>query len=171
MIALGAGIGIYIGASRVQETPATTSSQPAAPVTLNLGESVTVTQDGSDVGTLTISSVEVTALPPDWYSKPPVNGYYVIADVKFRVRDDFTGSYYINPYDFYAVVNGVQYEFGNDNATYMDWTFKEGYLEAGQSASGTVSFDVPAMHGEIAYSPIYGGPIAFWRFPPSAAGV
>jgi hypothetical protein len=170
VITLGAGIGIYIGASGVQETPATTS-QPTAlplsqePVTLNVGETLTITQNGVDVGTATISSVDATSQPADQYSKGPANGYFVTAQVKFHVRNDFTEGFYINPFDFYAVVRGQDYEYSNGNSNWVPSTFNYATLKAGETASGTLVFDVPARHGKIAYTPVIsGGPIAFWKF-------
>lgn len=195
VVAVGAGIGI--GASVGQKTPTATSSsspattqpsqpatptppqesapppaQPSGPIALNVGEPLTVTQDGVDVGTLTISSVDVTSQPPDQYSDGPANGYFLIAHVKFHVRNDYTQGFPINPFDFYTVVNGQHYEYGNGNAMFVNTTLNAATLGAGESTTGSIAFDVPAPHGKIAYAPnLSGGPIAFWRFPGSGTSV
>jgi hypothetical protein len=109
--------------------------------------------------------VEVTTQPPDQYSNGPANGYFVIAHMKFQVRNDHTQGFDINPFDFYAEVRGQHYEYGNGNAMFVNGTLNAATLGAGESTSGVIAFDAPAVHGKIACAPNYsGGPIAFWKF-------
>jgi hypothetical protein len=66
--------------------------------------------------------------------------------------------------DFRAVVNGTGYPPGNGS------TFVGGYLEPGESISGTLVYDVPAAHGKIGFTPYKSGQEIAWRFPASGTG-
>jgi Domain of unknown function (DUF4352) len=144
-------------------------SQPAGPQVFALGETATVTQDGQDAANITITSVRTSTQPADQYGEAPQNGYFVIVHVRARALNSYASGFDVNPFDFYARVGGQHFEYDNGNAIEAlgmnQNTMDAATLNAGESTSGLIVFDLPRPHGKIAYSPnLDGGPIGFWRF-------
>lgn len=157
----------------VTETAAPCSSAPPPPAAgqgnvLAVGKTMTVTSDGTPAADLTITSVENSTRPVDEYSSAPKNGYFVTAHVTVKALSSYTAGFDIYSGDFYAVVKGTHYEEGNGNAFEgpgRDSALDSMTLNAGETASGTLNFDLPAQHGRIAYSPnSEGGPVGYWTF-------
>jgi hypothetical protein len=134
-----------------------------------VGDTMSITQDGQDAADITITRVSVTTQPADpEFGEPPQNGYYVTAHVKIVVRPDFTGGFDVNSQDFYAKHGTDHFDEGNGNALEAPGNSLElGFstLGAGETASGTLVFDMPAPHGRIAYAPnLNGQALGYWRY-------
>jgi hypothetical protein len=143
--------------------------QPAGPEVFTLGGLAMITQDGQDAASITITSVRVSTQPADQYGEAPQNGYFVIVHVFASALNSYASGFDVNPFDFYARVGGRHFEYDNGNAIEAlgmnQDTMDAATLNAGESTSGLIVFDLPRPHGKIAYSPNFdGGPIAFWRF-------
>lgn len=86
-----------------------------------------------------------------------------------EVLPSYTGSSFdLYSGDFYALSRGQHYDEGNGNAYEAPGNGNElGFtnLNAGETSTGTLVFDLPRPHGKIAYSPNYeGGPLCYWKF-------
>ena len=74
------------------------------------------------------------------------------------------------PLDFHAVVHGQHYDEGNGHAYEALTSAQSGQdlsstLSAGETATGYLAFDVPAVHGTIVYAPNSDGqPLATWSY-------
>jgi len=172
---------INIG-TRQASSPAAPSVQPApaSPVisspipspasnVAQVGDTMTITQDGQDAADITITRVSVTTQPADpEFGEPPQNGYYVTAHVKVVVRQDFTGGFDISSQDFYAKRGSTHYEEGNGNAFEAPGNGRDlnfATLGAGETTTGTLVFDMPSLHGRIAYAPnIDGQALGYWKY-------
>jgi uncharacterized RDD family membrane protein YckC len=145
----------------VAPTVTSEASIPAAGglPTANVGQ--TVTAEGTSI---TVVSVRISTRPADEFGSPPEHGYFLTAQVRVTSTSD---GFDISGIDFYALVGGSHFEIDNGNAYDAPGADREldATLNAGESTSGTLVFDVPATHGKIVYSPVYpGGPIASWTF-------
>jgi len=132
-------------------------------------ETLTETDTGTTIGTLTLASPHVTTYPADSYGERPQNGYYVIVTARAGADQGYTGGYDVSTSDFYALVGGQHYDEGDGNAyqALSDINSELGYttLAAGETTSGKLVFDLPSRHGEIVYAPNYGGqPLAEWKY-------
>jgi hypothetical protein len=74
--------------------------------------------------------------------------------------------------DYYVLVNGSEYGSGLANAGKTDAAEQDNYLgstvssagvASGQSATGTVTIDVPSRHGHLVYAPD-GTALGAWTF-------
>jgi len=157
----------------VTETAAPPASEPSTPPantpqTIKIGQTATVTMDGTDAANLTIVSVNTSTRPADEFGSPPQHGYFLTVQVRAKALPSYRNGFDITPFDFYAVVGGTHFEEGNGNALDAPGADREldvATLNAGESISGTLVFDVPAKHGKIVYLPVdQGGPIAYWTF-------
>jgi hypothetical protein len=178
-VVLSAAASSAFNASQVHAAPPSHStpakpatSQPAVPApppgpaTLAVGEQLPVTQNGQPAGYVTVKSVQVTTAPADSeFGSAPQNGYFLIVGIK--AHSTISG-FDINSLDFYAKVHGQHYEDGNGNSydaisgTEQDITST---LNAGETATGQVLFDVSGPHGKIVYAPNYDStPLAAWKF-------
>jgi hypothetical protein len=164
--------------TRPTDTPAPPA--PASPVASSpipspasnlaqVGDTMSITQDGQDAADITITRVSVTTQPADpEFGEPPQNGYYVTAHVKVVVRPDFSGGFDVSSQDFYAKHGTDHFDEGNGNAfeapgNSQDLSFST--LGAGETATGTLVFDMPAPHGRIAYAPnLNGQALGYWRY-------
>jgi len=152
--------------------PPGTGTPAPPPPSLNVGqvgETLTVSQDGQDAADVTITRVSVTTQPADpEFGEPPQNGYYVTAHVQVKVKDDFTEGFDISSSDFYAKHRTDHFDEGNGNAVEAPGNSRDlGFsnLGAGETASGTLVFDMPAPHGQIAYAPnLNGQALFFWKY-------
>jgi hypothetical protein len=143
--------------------------QPTGPDVLAVGATMVVTQDGQDAADVTITRVNVTTQPADpEFGEAPQNGYYITAHVTVKIRDDFTEGFDIYSGDFYAKHGTDHFDEGNGNAFEAPGGSKDlGFsnLGAGETASGTLVFDMPAPHGRIAYAPnLNGQALGYWRY-------
>ena len=153
----------------VQAPPASEPSTPPAttPETLRIGQAATVTMDGTDAAKLTVVSVKASTRPADEYGSPPQHRYFLTVEVRATALPSNSTGFDIGGIDFYALLSGSHFEEGNGNALDAPGADNELYatLNAGESTSGTLVFDVSSKHGKIAYSPVdQGGPIAYWTF-------
>jgi hypothetical protein len=144
------------------------SSAPAAnsgPEVLQVGQSLSVSQDGGPGATIVIKNVRVTTHPADpEFGQAPQNGFYVIATVHVSSQ---TNAFDVNDLDFYAVERGSH--FDNDNGNSYDALANPptitSTLNSGESESGKIVFDVPHPHGTINYAPNFdSGVLAKFRF-------
>jgi len=153
----------------VQAPPASEPSSPPAttPETLRIGQAATVTMDGTDAAKLMVVSVKASTRPADEYGSPPQHRYFLTVEVRATALPSNSNGFDIGAIDFYALLGGSHFEEGNGNALDAPGADNELYatLNAGESTSGTLVFDVPSKHGKITYSPVdQGGPIAYWTF-------
>lgn len=149
--------------SGVADTPA-----PAGPVRLRLGDSASITQDGADAATIVLGSRVVLSQPVDQYSDGPQHGYFVAIRVHATGAASLTGGFDINPLDFYALTSSAHYDEGDANAyegPHNGAELEAATLNAGETTSGWLLFDLPSSHGEIVYAPnLDGQPLAYWKF-------
>lgn len=152
-------------------SPQQPPSAQAGPDQLAIGATESVT-DGSGIdATLTATSARVTTKAADLeFGEPPAHGYYVIIHIKAVNLASASGSYDINPMDFYVKIHGRHYDEGDGNAfeAVADPSSAElSYttLNPGESTSGVLLFDVPSPHGTLMYAPNYqGGAIVAWQY-------
>lgn len=148
--------------------PGKTAPVPNGAPTLPLGTPLPVEQGGNNAAVITATKVSTTTHQTQ-YGEPPQNGYFVTVKVKVKILPGYTQGFDINPLDFYATVNGTHYDEANGTsltgAPGSDSQIDATTLNAGESSSGTLVFDLPGTHGKIAYSPnLEGGPLAYWKF-------
>jgi len=166
-------------ASPSQPTPnytSPTAPQPSGPPTGPIGDTLTITQDGQDAARVTITRVASSTQPADpTFMDGPQNGQFVTAHVKVEVLPSFTGGFDVGAVDLYAKVNGQHFDESNGNAMEAPGTSSElNYttLTAGESAAGTLVFDLPSAHGKIAYAAnLDGRPLGWWRFSGTSTGL
>jgi len=148
-------------------------SQPSTspgntPGTLKVGQAAIITIDGTEAASLTIASVQASTRPADAYGSAPQRGYFLTVRVRAMALPSYRNGFDIGPMDFYALLRSSYFEEGNGNALDAPGADREldyATLNAGESTSGTLVFDVPAKDGKIAYSPEFGdGPIGYWTF-------
>lgn len=146
------------------DAPSPTSTE--ASLTVGQTEDLTQTNDtggNSGTATVTITSAYNTTQSADGFETPQF-GYYLVFDVS--VTSAMNG-FNVDSGDFYVTVNGQEYQEGN--GTSFDAVSSDndlfGTVNAGDSMTGQLYFDLPAIHGELVYSPNYdGAPIAQWSF-------
>jgi hypothetical protein len=157
-------------ASSNPATPAATPPTPTAPAILSQGQPAVITLEGSDAGSVTVTSVKTSTTPadPDLGAKPE-NGYFVVARVSVAVDPNFTKGFDISPEDFYVLNGSTHYSEGNGNSfDALDISLSEldtTTLGAGQKTSGPIVFDVSSPHGYVVYAPnLNGQPLAEWKY-------
>jgi hypothetical protein len=147
---------------------AANSPSPSGPVELRLGDQAPITQDGADAATVVISRRVISSQPADAYSDGPQNGYFVAVHIKVNTAASVSDGFDINPLDFYALSGRAHYDEGGGNAFEGPRSGAElnaSTLNAGETASGWLLFDLPAPHGKIVYAPnLDGPPLAYWKF-------
>lgn len=145
------------------DTPA-----PSGPVTLQLGDPASISQDGADAATITLKRRVISSQPVDQYSEGPQNGYFVAIRVNATGAASLTTGFDINPLDFYALSGSTHYDEGDGNAfegPHSSAQLDAITLNAGETASGWLLFDLPSPHGKIVYAPnLDGQPLAYWKF-------
>ncbi len=141
------------------------SPAPSGPMSLSVGETLDITQNGTAAGTVTITSMSHTTQSSDGFESPEY-GYFVIANVK--ITSTINGLN-IDELDFYVTINGQQFQEGNGNS-YDAAGFNENSditttLNAGEYVTGQLVYDLPAYHGQLVYAPNFdGAPLATWSF-------
>jgi hypothetical protein len=159
--------------SGTETVPAPPASQPSTPPgttpgTLKIGQAAIITIDGTEAASLTIASVQASTRPADVYGSAPRHGNFLTVRVRAVVLPSYRNGFDIGPMDFYALLRSSYFEEGNGNALDAPGADREldyATLNAGESTSGTLVFDVPAKHGKIAYVPQFGdGPMGYWTF-------
>jgi Domain of unknown function (DUF4352) len=166
-------VGVHVASTSSPNSAAggsssSSSAAPAAnsgPEVLQVGQPLTVTQDGGAGATIVIKRVRVTTQPADpEFGQAPQNGYYIIATVHVSSK---TNAFDVNDLDFYAVERGQH--FDNDNGNAYDAVSGSptitSTLNSGESETGQIVFDLPHPHGTIDYAPNFqGGVLAKFRF-------
>jgi len=146
----------------------TSSAAPSGPVELQLGTPASISQNGTDAATVVIGDPVVSSQPVDQYSEGPQNGYFVAVHVRASAAAGLTDGFDINPLDFYALSRSSHYDEGDGNAYEGPHNAAElnaTTLNAGETASGWLLFDLPRPHGKIVYAPnLDGQPLAYWTF-------
>jgi hypothetical protein len=162
------GGGTWNGSSCDYTTPAPAQ---AGPDMLTAGQAETLGDDSdATVGTITVGSVRVTTRPADpEFGSAPANGYYLIARVQAAADPAYADGFSIYTGDFYALAAGEHYDEGNGNAYEAlrdpDTELSYSTLAAGETAHGTLVFDLPGRHGRIVYAPNSDGqPVAEWSY-------
>jgi hypothetical protein len=120
-------------------------------VRFRLGETGLVRLDGVPEGSLTVDGDSVPR-------RPPATGWSVTLTVNATATGG--GSWAVNPFDF--SVRGV------DGRRYYP-EVRAGDLHAAtldpdQTVNGTLTFAVPARHGDLVYAPHLGRALGCWRF-------
>ncbi|HEY5987039.1 MAG TPA: hypothetical protein VIV12_11790 [Streptosporangiaceae bacterium] len=160
----------HAAASQPAQPAATQPAQPAGPQTMALGDTAVISQDGRDAAHITVARVTTTTQPADpEFGMAPQNGWFVIVHIRARALGNYSGGFDVNPFDFYARAGHRHYEQGNGNAfdalPMSQNTMDAVTLNAGESTSGVIVFDLPSPHGKIAYAPNFeGGPLGYWSF-------
>jgi hypothetical protein len=151
-------------------SPSAASSSPAAPGMLSQGQSSTLSDSSNaTIGTLTVSLDAVTTQSADGSGNSPVNGWFVVMEVKAAADPSYTAGWPVYLSDFYALVGNSHYDEGNGNAfdalTSGQQNTLDTTLAAGETTTGWISFDVPSRHGEIVYAPNSNGqPVVEWSY-------
>lgn len=144
------------------------SSTPSGPAELRLGGSARISQDGTDGANIILTTRVVSSQAADQFSDGPQNGYFVAVRVRVNAVNGLTSGFNINPLDFYALSGSTHYDEGDGNAYEGPHNAAElnaSTLNAGESASGWLLFDLPGPHGKIVYAPnLDGQPLAYWKF-------
>ncbi|MGH3410067.1 MAG: hypothetical protein ACRDRJ_47365 [Streptosporangiaceae bacterium] len=147
---------------------AASSPGPSGPVDLHLGDPASVSQDGADAATVAIGRKEVSSRPVDGFSDRPQNGFFVAVHITVRASTSLADGFDINPLDFYALSGRAHFDEGDGNAfegPRSNRDLNATTLNAGETASGWLLFDLPARHGRVAYAPnLDGPPLAYWKF-------
>jgi hypothetical protein len=145
------------------DTPA-----PSGPVVLQLGDSASISQDGADAATVVLDKRVIASGPVDQFSNGPQNGYFVAIHVTATGAPGLSSGFDINPLDFYALSGSTHYDEGDANAyegPHNGAQLNATTLNAGETASGWLLFDLPSPHGKIVYAPNFDGqPLAYWKF-------
>ena len=109
--------------------------------------------------------LETTTTPYDEYGEGPKYDQFLIFTVDLKADSD---QFDVYEDDFYVIIDGTRYDLGDGNAyDAADYDDQLGYVElnAGESKSGVLVFDVPEGKGELFYAPNFeGGAIASWKF-------
>lgn len=149
------------------EPSAQPSSEPPASETtsdLVVGQAATVTIDGSEAGTLTVTKVSTAAVEPGEFGSSPERGMFLVVHLSAAG----TGvPFDVNPFEFSVT--------GSDRTHYEDATYSSAWgpefsdttLNTGEHTKGTLVFDVSntAKHGKVIYAPNYDGvPLATWTY-------
>lgn len=144
-----------------QTTPPAASTMGMAP-----GDMVNVsTSLQGQAGTITVTAVQASTKPQSEYGEAPANGWFAFVTIKATAADGKQLD--INPMDFYAKVNDTHYDAmsGHSFMALDNGELHAVTLNAGESVSGQVAFDVPAQHGEIVYAPGFDSrALASWTF-------
>jgi hypothetical protein len=145
-----------------------TSAAPSRPAELRLGDSALINQDGTDGATIILTTRSVSSQPADQFPDGPQNGYFVAVRIKVNAVDGLTSGFNINPLDFYALSGRAHYDEGNGNAyegPHSEAELNAATLNAGETATGWLLFDLPSPHDKIVYAPnLDGQPLASWAF-------
>jgi hypothetical protein len=141
---------------------------PAGPTELRLGDSASISQDGASAATIILSKKVISSQPVDQFADGPQNGYFVAIRVDVSADPSLTTGFDINPLDFYALSGSTHYDEGDGNAfegPHNGAELNATTLNAGETASGWLLFDLPTPHGKIVYAPnLDGQPLAYWKF-------
>ena len=150
------------------QASAASTPAPAGPVELRLGDPASISQDGPNAATITLSKRVVSSQPVDQFSDGPQNGYFVAIRVGVSADPSLTTGFDINPLDFYALSGSTHYDEGDGNAfegPHSGAELSATTLNASETASGWLLFDLPSPHGKIVYAPnLDGQPLAYWKF-------
>ena len=150
--------------------PASTGSTPApsGPVELQLGDSASISQNGTDAATIVVGRLATSTQPVDSFSDGPQNGYFVAVHVTATGAAGLTNGFDINPLDFYALSGTTHYDEGDGNAfegPHSSSELEATTINAGETTNGWLIFDLPSPHGKIVYAPnLDGQPLASWTF-------
>jgi hypothetical protein len=143
------------------------SAAPTRPAELRLGGSL-INQDGTDGATITLTTRAVASQSADPFSDGPRNGYFVAVRTTVNAVDGLTSGFNISPLDFYALTGSAHYDEGDGNAyegPHSEGELNATTLNAGETATGWLLFDLPSPHGEVVYAPnLAGQPLASWAF-------
>lgn len=146
----------------------TSTPAPAGTADLRLGDSASISQDGASAATIILSRKAVSSQPVDQFSDGPQNGYFVAIRVDVNADPSLTTGFDINPLDFYALSGSAHYNEGDGNAyegPHNGADLNATTLNADETASGWLLFDLPSPHGKIVYAPnLDGQPLAYWKF-------
>lgn len=154
-----------IGGQSPAPAPSPTDTGPDR---LHVGDSETISEDGAGDITLTVTSVTPTSGPVDAYSDGPAKGWFVAVHITVRGGSDLTSAFDLSSFDFYALSGSAHFDEGNGNAFEGPHGLDElaaTSVNAGETASGWLVFDLPRPHGHIVYAPnLDGQPLAEWKF-------
>lgn len=147
-----------------QTTPADDQTSDG-PSTFKVGETASITQNGSEGATIKVTKVEVSKKSLGQYGSKPENGAFKVITVAAANSGD--ESFDVNPFDWYYLdADGAKYEYGDDNAFasgYEGKDFNGTTLNKGEKTSGTMVFDVPADAVKLVYAPNFDSePIGIW---------
>jgi len=158
----GCGSADHVTATDSTQPPFTASetvpedSTPAqtGPEALEVGQPGTVTEEGVDVGTLTITKVATSRKALAEFGDPPENARFLFVTVTGTALPG--QSFDLNPFDFYVrTPDGQHLEAANGNAMFAldDGTLDAVTLTPGEHVKGIVPFDVPTGRLTVVYAP------------------
>lgn len=171
----GAQSGVPTGGPPVPTTEASaTGSAPdptdeVEPAVFRLGDTGTVTDaEGEPLADVTVTAAELTLVPPDEFSDPPVNGGFLAATVTIVNLGE--SAFAVAPLDFevrYPTGTRIAYGTGSTGVFGFDDPLGVLQLAAGESVTGIVAFDVdPDVTGQrIAYLDLAGRVLGAWLIP------
>ena len=149
-------------------TPSPSDTTPALAIK-NVGDAMTLTStDGGNlVATITVNSVTIHTGPGGQYNESPTKGEYAVADVTVTVD---SGSYDYSEDDFaFQEPDGTTYSMddGNGLDSGYDPSLDFGTLPAGGSKRGNVVFDVSKVHGGqiTLVDGFAGSELGYWKVP------
>lgn len=152
------------------EPPPPNPSPPQTMTSLRVGADLSTntfngTKDETTYFSISVTRAVATSQPPDEYSSAPANGHFVTFTLHAVNAHASSGPVDVNPFDFYVTVAGQHFDQEAGNAYEASNTLDASTLAPNEDSRGTVSFDLPARHGQLVYSPNYNGtPLAYWTF-------
>lgn len=152
-------------ASPASTVPVPVETTPTE-TTATMGDTLTVTIDGSEAGEITASSPTATQRAIGEFGERPARGYYITIVITAKAATAITEPFSVNPFDFYVrTTDGTHIEYGDGNAitAQRDDQLDAVDLNAGETVKGTLTLDVPAPHGTLVYAP-FSQAVGSWSF-------
>jgi hypothetical protein len=139
------------------DAPLPQDTAPAGPAQFRFGATATVTQDGQDAMTMTVSAPKFYTKEPGEFGSKPERKYFAVFTVAAKAIIGTS----LNPYDFY--VRGDDGTHYDDAVVTIGDSLNHGDLTPGEKIKGTVTIDVPDKHGTLVYAP-GSQALAEWKF-------
>lgn len=134
-----------------QSAPAAPADQ--GPAQLTFGTPASVTEDGVEVGTITVAEPQFTTVNGNEFGDPPEHGRFALFTITATALSGHT--FDVNPLDFYVRLPDGTHVTSMDGSTYFT---DSGELHAvtltpGETIKGLVSFDVTTGPATLVYAP------------------
>jgi len=138
--------------------PASVEEVPTnEPANAAIGDTVTITEDGSEAATVTVKSMKSYRSAVGEFGEDPVHGRFVVVTVELnRPMSMGSGSFDYSEADWYVrSEDGSRYDQTDGNALMNEFgqLLDSGTLHPGDHVKGLIAFDVPKGHGWLVYAP------------------